>query len=251
MTEPPKEGHVIYSGDIRGLELDEPLEIHPISASIPRIIITEDDSKLSINITLANVYTEEAARLIAQDNMRLIVNRLIFEFDCSIENLQLRGLSLPQRGNGSLQITVVDHIKVYAYGTVGPLKPGMDRLQEVADKLKQPETDADFLIDQYRIAVSQRDEVTRFLFLYHILLFINQDKQRAVDQMIVGIEPTIIQSPSPRYPDQYETIFTRLRNELGHHRPNTSVEVTKGEIRENVGLLQSITKKAILMSSQM
>ena len=63
------------------------------------------------------------------------------------------------------------------------------------------------------------EPIGRFISLYSLLLYTCGDKQHEVDENILKIDPTIAQfkfslNKAPRY----ETIFTKLRNELSHRR---------------------------------
>lgn len=101
----------------------------------------------------------------------------------------------------------------------------------------------------FRFAIRESDPVSRYLFLYNILLQIHDDSQKNVDNFIRTENPQVQQSPRPDEPSIIETIFTRLRNEVGHARPNVIPANTRKEISENVAQLQSLVKKAIFSST--
>jgi hypothetical protein len=76
------------------------------------------------------------------------------------------------------------------------------------------------------------------------------DKQPAVDAFIVGEEPAVSQTPDPRPGHtNMETVYTRLRNELGHKRPGVNLDVTKEEMAKHLGGLIALTKRAIELHS--
>lgn len=90
------------------------------------------------------------------------------------------------------------------------------------------------LLKRFNFARSLSDPVNRFLSLYAMLSFVANDRQQDIDRLIRQEEPTVASSASPKN-GQPETIFTRLRNELAHHRDGVSVFKTHEEITLHVG----------------
>lgn len=85
------------------------------------------------------------------------------------------------------------------------------------------------LMKRFNFARGLADPVNRFLSLYSMLSSVSGDNQSRIDEAIRNEEPTVAVSPSPR-DGRPETIFTRLRNELAHHREGVSVFRTHEEI---------------------
>jgi hypothetical protein len=101
------------------------------------------------------------------------------------------------------------------------------------------------LYTAYRFAGFQNDPVARFMFFYNILLQLHNDSQKQIDDFIRKEMTNIPQSPRPDKPRLIETIYTRLRNEVGHTRTGATSEQTSKEIKENVMGLQTLVKAAI------
>lgn len=85
------------------------------------------------------------------------------------------------------------------------------------------------LLKRFNFARSLADPISRFLSLYSILTSLALDRQQEIDHFIRAEEPTVSSSLSPKN-SKPETIFTRLRNELAHHRVGVSVFSTHEEI---------------------
>lgn len=100
------------------------------------------------------------------------------------------------------------------------------------------------LIKRLNFARALEDPISRFLSLYAMLSSIAQDRQQEIDRLIRTEEPTVASSLPPRK-SQPETIFTRLRNELAHHREGVSVFVTHEEIRLHVGRFEWLVERII------
>jgi hypothetical protein len=100
------------------------------------------------------------------------------------------------------------------------------------------------LLKRFNFARSLEDPVSRFLSLYAMLSAVARDNQQEIDQLIRTEEPTVACSPSPRG-SRHETIFTRLRNELAHHRDGVSVFSTHEEIRMHVGRFEWLVRRIL------
>jgi hypothetical protein len=100
------------------------------------------------------------------------------------------------------------------------------------------------LLKRFNFARSLEDPVSRFLSLYAMLSSIARDNQHEIDQLIRTEEPTVACSLSPR-DSRHETIFTRLRNELAHHREGVSVFATHEEIRLHVGRFEWLAHRIL------
>jgi hypothetical protein len=105
------------------------------------------------------------------------------------------------------------------------------------------------LYSAYRFALNQDDAVTRFMFLYNILLSLNGDKQKRVEGFIrsemPGVQQSLSGNPELQAKDVQETIYTRLRNEVSHVRKGTTPDKTKREIHDNVEPFRVLVERAI------
>jgi response regulator of citrate/malate metabolism len=100
------------------------------------------------------------------------------------------------------------------------------------------------ILKRFNFARSLEDPVSRFLSLYAMLSSVANDNQQQIDELIRTEEPTVACSPSPRH-SRPETIFTRLRNELAHHREGVSVFATHDEIRLHVGRFEGLVRRIL------
>lgn len=99
------------------------------------------------------------------------------------------------------------------------------------------------LIKRVNFAKRLVDPTSRFLSLYSIISSLANDKQGSIDAMILNIDPTVEKKLSPHKSNGKnitETTFTRLRNELAHHREDTSIFGTHREIKLHVDRFQYI-----------
>lgn len=91
--------------------------------------------------------------------------------------------------------------------------------------------DYDFnVLKRLNFACHIAEPVGKFVALYCLLLSLAEDSQVKLDKLLLEIEPTLEQSRSPMYGDRMETIYTRLRNELSHHRSGVDSFSTHAEV---------------------
>jgi len=122
------------------------------------------------------------------------------------------------------------------------LNIGERRIKNIKKKMKE---DYDLpLLQLFYDSATIREPVSRFISLYTLLLHRCSDKQKSVDKAIISIDPTVSQFKSPKNKG-YETIFTKLRNELSHKRKNVNILKTHNEIRMNIDRLEQIVKSFI------
>ena len=139
--------------------------------------------------------------------------------------------------------------EIAAHGRTGTWRLSDYNIREIRDALlKIPKGKPRYLIRLFRYAINADDPVIQFLFLYLILyqMYENQDE---VDRTILRFAPNILLSKKPARKSgkakrlspkiSTETVFTRLRNEIGHGR-EVDLELTRREIMTNLDEFKAI-----------
>ena len=90
------------------------------------------------------------------------------------------------------------------------------------------------------------EPIGRFISLYALLLHKFSDTQKKVDDAILSVDSTVSQFRSPLNAKVYETIFTKLRNELSHKRDGVSILKTHNEVKSNIDRFERIVIKLVL-----
>ena len=101
----------------------------------------------------------------------------------------------------------------------------------------------------FRSARQSTSPVEEFMHLYNILLMLVDETQAKVDEFILRENPGVPLTPHPLRPNVSETLYTRLRNELAHKREGVNLENTKAEMKQHLGGLIALTKRAIEVHS--
>jgi len=99
-------------------------------------------------------------------------------------------------------------------------------------------------VKRLNFACSVPEPIGRFIALYSLLLTVGNDLQPEVDRLILTVEPTTHQTPSPKT-RQPETLYTRLRNELAHVRVTATLFSTHEEIELHLERFEWIVKSIV------
>lgn len=236
-------GTIEFVAPIAGLRVT-PIEVPSPHPTVEKIVLkAQDDEQMNIVFHLTDVFDFEDAAAIANGILPSIINRLAFYRNIPVGEPHFTGGTLPKDASGS-SYTVRSNLLLMWDEAVPVLTLGNDERQELARLLEQPYTHP-HLHSAYRFAGNQKDHVSRFMFLYNILLQLNSDKQQQVDAFVRSEMPSVPQSPRPDHPNIIETVYTRLRNEVGHRRSGTTPEQTHKEIQDNVAAFQELVRTAI------
>jgi hypothetical protein len=115
-----------------------------------------------------------------------------------------------------------------------------DRIEQIKKGMKE-----DYDLSQLQMffdSATVNEPVGRFIGLYTFMLHHCSDKQEEVDRAILSIDSTVAQSKNPR--GKYETLYTKIRNELSHKRGTNIIE-THNHARANVDRFEYIVRKYI------
>jgi hypothetical protein len=237
-------GTISWSAPIQGLDLP-PIEIKGTDRAVSRIELrTDSKTRLAIICTLEDVFHEREAILVTHDIVEVLANRLTLEFSCQIGEARCDGYSFPTDQTGNRRVVGRDVFFAWAIAKA-TIRPSPDKLRALIPALEQPPSLKDSYLGLYRFSSGQRDPVAKFMFLYNLLLLLAGDKQAEVDNRIRAVDPAVTVTPSPHKPNVTETLFTRLRNEVGHRRKNTDPRTTAREIEQNVAGFQEIVKQVV------
>lgn len=127
------------------------------------------------------------------------------------------------------------------------IKLGPANREKLKSILEQPDYNCYLYYEMFRAALCLTDPLATFMALYNIVLSLSEDLQEKVDQFVISIQPGIPTNPSYRNRRSAipETIYTRLRNEVGHIRPGTTIQGTRNEMTKNLAGLIEVTKQII------
>jgi len=206
-------------------------------------------SDILTTVHLASIPNSKDGEAIAKGVHLAALDRISFLQGIAIDNGELAGSEFfpvdPTLGSifaepGSLSLTGCE-----ARFVVGLTAASLKK------ELEQAEPPGENIFSLFRLGLNATSPVEKFMILYNILLMLFDDSQPKVDAFIRGQDPNVPLTPDPRpnHQSRLETVYTRLRNELGHKRSGVSLDRTKEEMTKRANDLANLTKHAIELHS--
>jgi hypothetical protein len=252
---PESEQQEMYKGTIQfrarikgnGLSFPE-LTFSPNEVGVEKVeIASQNGNEITSVVHVTAVPTEEAGRAIASKVNTTALDRLSFLYNIAIENGEITDSQFTSLNPPPGHHLRAGHATMTATGGVVNAVRGFSADRIKAD-LEQESPISEQYFGLFRSARLSESPVEEFIHLYNLLLMLIGDLQKPVDDFIMREVPTTQLGPSgnPKAKaGETETIYTRLRNELGHHRKGVNLNTTKADMAKCVGDLATLTKKAI------
>lgn len=237
-------GTVSFRAAFPGVEFD-PIEIVCRGAIASRATLKSSASDgFSLRVEVTEATSVEAALEAAREVAAYVARVLTFQFGVFYHSFGLCEYAVVEEQTGSDGTSPLHHLgssigftaRADVWKALGPAKQA-----ELKTALEQPHHSGFVYYDLFRSALSLDDALSKFMAIYNIVLLLNNDSQEEVDTFAFSVQPGIAtNSPfRPRRSGMPETIYTRLRNQVGHVRPGTTIEQTRTEMQNNLtGLIQ-------------
>lgn len=238
-------GTVNFIAKIRGNGMTFPLfEFNPNEPGVDKVEIEgPHGDEIKSTVYLACVATQDDGRAVATRVNRAVLDRICFFHGIAIEKARISDdqFSPLMSQPGVLATAIGEYVYI---GDKVSLTIGIPATK-LKNELEQASPAGERHFGLFRSARQSESPVEEFMQMYRILLELNNDSQPMVDEFILSEDPDVPQNPSPIRPGVLETIYTRLRNELAHHRAGVRLDNTKAEMGNRLGGLMAIVKRAI------
>ncbi len=243
-------GKVGFVAEIsQGTRLEFPaFEFHPVVPGIEKVRIDgTSGNKIVGEVHLSAVPTHEEGRLLAMKVVEDSLNRIAFFHDVAIEKARNTGDRFDLSSAKPRMKEIFQTVEIgRSYSVTVSSKVSSEVLK---GQLEQEPPSGERYYAFLRSARQSESLVEEFMHLYNILLMICGEEQKDVDAFIVKQDPKVQQAPRPDKIQRMETVFTRLRNEFAHKRPNVDLNTTKKEMARHLPALRRLTKGAIELNS--
>jgi hypothetical protein len=237
----------------RGLTIPEKCQFNPNKTGVEKVEIEcANGTEIVITVHFASVGDEEVGIAVAGEIHKEILDRVSIARGIAIENGRVESALSPTDGQSNVItprtgdiVLVGEYVKVSLSLSCADLNP---ILEEVT-----PRGSRHFGL--FRSALLSTSPVEEFMHLYNILLMLFDDEQAAVDDFITTQNPGVAKKQRPpikrlrKRSLKEETVYTRLRNELGHKRADVNLDDTKADMKKHLSELITLTKRAIELHS--
>jgi hypothetical protein len=208
---------------------------------IPMSEVKEEHCKLRVIFYLNRPYKKDTFMPAADELLNMILDYLAFEYGISIKGTRyLDGV----------------YLSIHAVVTHGFTKEQIAKMEAEIPRCKSEPYKR-----LYRSALQSVDPIARFMFLYSILFDVldaeSEWGQSTVDSFIrkhcraeyKRTEDRRSQRiPKNKKPPRQETIYTWLRNQVGHTQSDSEIIVVGKMIEEKLGEFSTIVRKAIKLN---
>ena len=227
-----------------------PLQPPPITSAT--LTTNDDGTELTIQTHYTGAVEPEQARMLTEEATRKIINRLAYHLNVFLqEPIYIAGsiTAIHSDGHKDHFVSCVEHLgltdsatRTHYYGD-----EATDCLKEKLGTTLPIPGEAQY--DLYRTLLAGSDSVAKFLSFYLVLMSFHDDKQPEVETFIRRWEPTVryekTDPPRERKMDwTQETVYTRLRNQVGHSR-QVSLRDTRAEMDTYLTGLMNLVRKCI------
>jgi hypothetical protein len=240
---------IAYKLKIEGLQFPEEISFSDVTPEFKNIILKPIDSKTETYELLVSkfIYSTNPSQLKAIfDESILEAEKFIYVFSVSADVKIFEFECLGYYQNEKLvkfNQVFSNGIKVSVSGKI-TLTANEPLVTRIKNKMK---AEYDFSsLQMYYDSVTIIEPIGRFISLYALLLYKFSDSQKKVDKAILKVNLTVSQFKSPLNSNIFETIFTKLRNELSHKRIGVNILKTHVEVKSNIERFEKIVKQLIL-----
>jgi len=250
-------GDIGYSAEVGGLLLKEPIDVEPLACDIEhpdieKIILgykkEEEKDIITLEFHTVNVKTTAEVQDITMEYAENIFSALAFLHNTSVGTLSFVHASVDIfNKDGGKGVSIMPAPLVIT-GMVASIvrSLGKDDIDTLCKELQHKGPERALYRSLYRFAFEITEPIAHFMLLYGIILLLTGGKQKKVDNFICENEKGVLKKPT-RVPEKTynETIYTYLRNEIGHPPIGKKLEDTRKEIKQKTNGLASLVKAAI------
>jgi hypothetical protein len=206
----------------------------------------QDGIRLTVKITKAD--TKEEAIQTAGKLANHVAKVLTYQFDHHFRTFVVDAHALVEEKDGSQPVHHIGQsIGVFVKVEEQCHNLGAQKTAEIKGVLEKPKHAGYLFYGQFRAALSLPDPLARFMSLYSIVLSLSNDAQEDVDILALKLDGgTPTNAPyRARKSGTPETVYTRLRNQVGHVRAGTTIEGTRAEMEKWIPGLIRMAKHLI------
>ncbi|MBD2463979.1 hypothetical protein H6G89_23535 [Oscillatoria sp. FACHB-1407] len=250
-------GEIDFRADFSGIEF-ESIEIVPFSPKVPKITLKSSEEGISLKIEIANAESSKEVICEAEKTAKHLAKILTFKSGSYHQDFKIVQKNLMQElpDGTNRMITYVVGMTEHLCNVRTSLVIKPDKLPQFKSSIQKISQNQSPYYDLFYFALGLQDPIAKFMVLYNIALDLCkrqnsktqewEEKQKYVDEFILSIRPNV-----PVYSFQRkdsiisETIYTKLRNQVGHTRPDTNLEETRNEMVTNLNPFISIISELI------
>lgn len=229
---------IVYKANIEGYRLDNEVELRCNNSMVDSIKMYIKSNTVLLECVVTDLKDFESVEHEVRSIVEQILINLSYNLGAPVQCPVIE--SITSKGEVSTHLDLQSTVHI-----VRPILFTENQLQNILFA-RVPTHNYRLLYVQ---AIQNSDPIAQYMFLYNILLKIFGDSQRNVDNFIIKNSTEKLQRYKytdwkGRSIEKNETIFTSLRNQLGHVRNATPID-TRVQMNDKLSDLKYLVKKAI------
>lgn len=213
---------------------DETFEISLDCPEILKIVVEICTRKVCVTFYLVDNIEEKIAKEITAEKLDQILDEAAFTFEAFVSRPNIEKININGGGTKELQGKILPCVPV--------LKASINDFKSSLEENKK----YSIYYRLYREAM-RSDSISSFLLLYSLLAMIKGPQQKEIDKFIFHEVPDTLVRQSTKNNGK-ETIYTFLRNQVGHTQMDSNINEVEWEIEKYITQLSKLVKKAIEVS---
>lgn len=240
-------GTVQFSAPVENnpIEFDE-VKLLGRASEVSDVNLRADSANgISVFVNVSNVSSEQDGVAIALGEVEAILDTLAFERRLAIGRPRLSSQAFEDESQSPATKSISSGVTLHLSCSTTTLVRAT--AETIEDLITNSAPAASIHKQMFRSAIRSNGNVERFMHFYNLLMMLHGDHQGRVDAFIRQHEANVSESQSPHHKaGVMETIYTRLRNEISHHRQGVDLEETKRSMSDHVGRLLEHVRDAIV-----
>lgn len=247
-------GKVFFQADFCGTEFDLIEFSSPLEGVAKATIRASHSEGALLEVEISNADTLKVAMDKAKEVAKYLARVITFEFSIFQQEFRCTSDHLIEdepSTDGSAQEIKSRLGLGFGVTSESWITLGKQQMDSLKDSLEKNNHDSFPSYDLFYSALGLTDPIARFMVLYLIVLSLckegAKERQEDVDRFVLSIEPQVLTFPpfNPRRSGVQETIYTKLRNQVGHIQPGTTIQSTREEMEKSLDELIKITREII------
>lgn len=228
----------------------QPFFVPGLSQNITRIHVSTNDDTLILSCKIKSK-TLSIKPSIIDDCLRLcqkIRTNISFKLQSKIGEVEYRSGEIRDGNNSSIEINIkLPHLQLSGRMTTTFGTATCKSLQHFVVQYHESNS---VPMTLYVKTFDINDPMSKFMILYLTMAILHGDNQANIDNFIIKIAPDTKLYDSPLSKVKQETIYTKLRNEIAHHRNGVNIQSTITQIEDVLIDFADIVRRGILESLQ-
>ncbi len=234
---------VTYQGTAY-FKIPQDVVLNNLSGHIEKASLSADGSKITIEF-ITNFDSEVKALNATHELVKEIERKIFFHWNKEILNIECKKIEMSTSNEDTKIIILQDRVNLQSSIQVIS-SVSNDEIANFSNAIDSNRQETSYFKLFFDIA-KMNDKIGSFIMLYSLLLLVIDSRQRIVDEYILDVYPEIETRETTREDRNYhETLYTWLRNQLGHLKEDGNSAQINQEILSCYNSFVGLVRQALI-----